>query len=257
MTPEDAAGPLESYAVGSWRVERWARLSSTNDEARRRALDGDAGRLWIVADAQDAGRGRRGRVWESPAGNLYASALLLDPCPTERAAEIGFVAGVAVQRAVADLGAGEARLKWPNDLVADGAKLAGLLCEGITTPQRRFAVSVGVGVNVASSPEGLAYPTTSLTRLTGRSVQASELRSRLALRFEEALTLWARGVGFAALREAWLAKAAGIGGPIRVDDGRQTREGIFAGVDGHGRLMLERGGSVEIVESADLTLISA
>ena len=105
-----------------WRVVRFDAIDSTSDEARRRALAGDPGRLWIVAGEQSAGRGRRGRTWISPKGNLYASALLIDPCPPAIAAQLGFVAGVALARAAEDVGA-EARLKWPNDLVSARRKM--------------------------------------------------------------------------------------------------------------------------------------
>lgn len=254
MTAEAA---LETLILGAWRAELHARLGSTNDRARELAVAGDVGRVWVVADEQLSGRGRHERVWTSPPGNLYASALILDPCPIALGAEIGFVAGVAAQRACADLGVTSARLKWPNDLQVGGAKLAGLLVEGLTTPQRRFAAIVGIGVNVASAPQVPAYPTTSLSQLAGRPITARALFERLAARFEESLGVWARGAGFSAIRESWLAAAAGLGGPIRVNDAKGAREGRFAGLDERGRLKLERDGVMEIIESADLTLISA
>jgi BirA family biotin operon repressor/biotin-[acetyl-CoA-carboxylase] ligase len=239
-----------------WRVERHAALGSTSDEARARALAGDPGHLWILAREQTAGRGRQGRTWNSPPGNLYASALILDPCETEIAPQIGFVAGVALRRAVADLGGGDVALKWPNDLVHDGAKLAGLLVEGLPTPRRRLATIVGFGVNLASSPEGLAYRTTHLAAILGREIAPSALFDRLGRRLDESLAVWARGAGFAAIREAWLASAAGLGGPIRLDGPRGAREGLFAGLDAQGRLLLRIGDTVETIESADLTLMS-
>ena len=98
------ASTLEG-AQQSWRVVRFSTIDSTNEEARRRAHAGDAGRLWIVADEQTAGRGRRGRAWVSPKGNLHASVLMIDPCPTAVASQLGFVAGVALARAARDLGA--------------------------------------------------------------------------------------------------------------------------------------------------------
>jgi BirA family biotin operon repressor/biotin-[acetyl-CoA-carboxylase] ligase len=256
LTAETSAAPLETFVIGTWRVERWASLSSTNDRARTLAIEGEPGRQWILADEQKAGRGRQGRSWSSPPGNLYACALIIDPCPIEVAAEIGFVAGVAAHRAVEDLGVAGVKLKWPNDLVCGGAKLAGLIVEGVTTPARRFATIIGIGINVASSPRYLAYPTTSLAELAGREITVRELFERLASRFDEALAIWGRGSGFFNIREAWLAAAAGIGGPIRVTNPKGAREGIFRGLDARGRLLLERGGAVEIVESADLTLIS-
>ena len=254
MNVEPRTGPFETFTLRDWRVERWAALSSTSDRARELALAGDTGRVWIVADEQLAGRGRQGRAWASPPGNLYVSALLIDPCETEFAPQLGFVAGVAAQRAAADLCV-PARLKWPNDLAVDGAKLAGLLVEGVSLPGRRLAAMVGVGVNVVSSPEGLAYPTTSLTQCAGAPRTARALLERLVPRFDEALAIWGRGAGFARIREAWLATAAGLGGPIRVSNANGAREGRFEGLDARGRLILNRNGVLETIESADITLI--
>jgi len=256
LNVSDAPAQQTSPLAG-WRVERHASLGSTSDEARGRALAGDPGRLWILADEQTAGRGRHGRVWNSPVGNLHASALLLSPCETAIAPQIGFVAGVALRRAVEDLGATGVGLKWPNDLTHDGAKLAGLLVEGVTIPGGQFAASVGIGVNLVTSPRGLAYPTTHLSHLVGRLVAPEELFARLVVRFDEALALWARGDGFAAIREIWLAGAAGLGGAIRVSGPRGAREGVFEGLDPKGRLLLRAGDAIETVESADLTLISS
>ncbi len=142
------AASLDSSLRG-WRVVRYGAIDSTNEEARRRALGGDAGRLWIVADEQTAGRGRRGRVWISPKGNLHASALVIDPCPPVVAAQLGFVAGVALVRAARDLGATDVGLKWPNDLMSQGVKCAGILIEGIGLGGARSACAVGIGVNCA------------------------------------------------------------------------------------------------------------
>ena len=255
MNPPDREAELADLAFDGWRIERHACLGSTSDEARERALASDPGNLWIWADEQTAGRGRHGRVWRSPPGNLHASALIVGPCETEIAPQIGFVAGAALLRAVRDLGGADVWLKWPNDLVSNGAKLAGLLVEGVTSPRHGFAAVVGFGVNLAISPPGLPYPVTSLSRLLGRPVGPEDLFPRLARRFDEALALWARGAGFAAIREEWLASAAGLGGPIHVSGPRGAREGVFEGIDPQGRLLMRSGDSLEIIESADLTLI--
>jgi BirA family transcriptional regulator, biotin operon repressor / biotin---[acetyl-CoA-carboxylase] ligase len=239
-----------------WRVERLANAGSTNDEARRHALAGDPGRLWIVAREQTQGRGRRGRAWTSPPGNLYTSALLIDPSPVAIAAQIGFVAGVALRCAVDDLAAGVAvRLKWPNDLVWRGAKLAGLLVEGVALGDGRLACVVGIGVNCASAPTGLAYPTAHLSEILGRAVASEDLFARLAPRFEEALGLWRHGAGFATIRTLWLAHAAGLGDPIRISDAQGFREGIFNTLDEQGRLVLNSAKGSEIIEAGDLFLI--
>jgi BirA family biotin operon repressor/biotin-[acetyl-CoA-carboxylase] ligase len=240
----------------SWRVERLTSVGSTNDEARRRALDGDPGRLWIVAREQTQGRGRRGRGWASPPGNLYASALLIDPSPVAIASQIGFVAGIALRSALDDLGASpDIRLKWPNDLVWRGAKLAGLLVEGVAVGHGRLACIVGIGVNCASAPAGLAYPTDHLSNIVGCAITADNLFARLAPRFEEALALWRRGAGFPAIRARWLGHAAGLGGPIRVAVAQGHREGIFSDLDAQGRLVLNGANGAETIEAGDLFLV--
>ena len=163
--------------------------------------------MWIVADEQTAGRGRHGRTWVSLTGNLHASALLIDPCPQARSPQLGFVAGVALARAAEDAGAKGRRLKWPNDLVASGAKCAGLLLEGAALPDRRLACVIGVGVNCATAPDGVGYPTAALRRADGQAIAAAELFERLAERFAETLDLWDAGDGFDAVRAEWLKHA--------------------------------------------------
>jgi BirA family biotin operon repressor/biotin-[acetyl-CoA-carboxylase] ligase len=254
LTDAAAAAPRR-FTIQGWRVERYDVLDSTSEEARRRALTGDAGKLWILADQQTAGRGRRGRDWRSPVGNFHGSALLIGPCEVEFAPQIGFVAGVAVHAAVSDLGARDVKLKWPNDLVAGGAKLAGILLEGWSGGQGRFAIAVGIGVNLAMHPEDLPYPATHLSERIGRPVALRECLERLAQRFDEALEVFARGRGFATIRERWLQQAAGLGQPLRAITPSGVREGLFEGLDDRGRLLLRRGDAIETIESADIALL--
>lgn len=254
MNPSDRSPPEPEPRVAGWRVVRLASVGSTNDEARARALAGDPGRLWIVAEEQLQGRGRKGRVWRSPRGNLYSSALLIDPCEAAIAPQIGFVAGAALIAAARDLGVADVAIKWPNDLLWRGAKLSGLLVEGLSTPGRGFACMVGIGINCASAPEGLAYPVADLSRILGRSVSPDEAFASLAARFDEMMRLWARGAGFAAIRARWLEAAAGLGGPVKVALASETREGLFEGLDAGGRLLLRTARGLETVEAADLLL---
>jgi BirA family biotin operon repressor/biotin-[acetyl-CoA-carboxylase] ligase len=239
------------------------RTGSTNDDARARALGGDPGRLWIVAKEQVAGRGRMGRVWSSPPGNLYASALLIDPAPAARLAEIGFVAGVALREAAhdiaADLGANaetaDLRLKWPNDLVFRGAKLAGLLAESMRLDNGGMACVVGFGVNCRHAPEGLSYPTGDLSAILGADAPPERLLSRLVRRFDEALRQWDAGAGFAAIRARWLAGAAGLGGPIRVGRPQGPLTGAFEGIDRNGRLVVRTPDGAATIEAGDVFLL--
>jgi len=242
-------------APEGWRVERHLNLGSTNDEARRLALAGDPGQLWILAGEQSQGRGRLGRQWTSPAGNLYASALLVDPAPVAIAAQLGFVAGIALQGAVAALGASDVKLKWPNDLMHRGAKLAGLLVEGVALGQGRLACIVGIGVNCAQAPAGPSYPVTSLAAALRRPVSPDDLFAELAPRFAQALRLWSAGAGFAGVRAAWLEQAVGLGGPIRIAGPVPPREGLFETLDAQGRLVLRNSDGLETIESGDLVFL--
>jgi BirA family biotin operon repressor/biotin-[acetyl-CoA-carboxylase] ligase len=256
LAEADNAAPRR-YAIQGWRIERFAFLDSTSEEARRRAFAGDPGRLWIVADRQTAGRGRHGRDWRSPPGNFYGSALLIDPCTNADAPLLGFVAGLSAHAAIEDLGGRGVGLKWPNDLVVAGAKLAGILLEGWSLGPQRFAVSIGVGVNLVSHPSDLAYSATDLSALIGRRARAREFLERLAARFDERLQLFARGAGFAAIRAQWLAAAAGLGQPMRATTAAGAREGLFEGLDERGRLLLRTRNAIETIEAADIALLGA
>jgi BirA family transcriptional regulator, biotin operon repressor / biotin---[acetyl-CoA-carboxylase] ligase len=244
---------LDSWHRG-WRVVRFGAIDSTNEEARRRALAGDAGRVWIVADEQTAGRGRRGRVWISPIGNLHASALVIDPCPPAVAAQLGFVAGVALARAARDLGAIDVGLKWPNDLISRGAKSAGILVEGVGLGGGRAAYAVGVGVNCAHAPEGLGYATSCLTQEAGRAIGRDELFERLMERFDEGLVAWRAGQAFDRIRAAWLDCAIGLGERIAIQNDAGNRVGVFEGIDTAGRLLMRSEHGLESIEAADLWL---
>jgi BirA family biotin operon repressor/biotin-[acetyl-CoA-carboxylase] ligase len=241
----------------AWRIVRCDAIDSTNEEARRQALAGDPGRTWVVADEQTAGRGRRGRAWISPRGNLHASALLIDPCPAPIAPQLGFVAGVALARAARDVGAAKVGLKWPNDLLSNGAKCAGILVESAALLSRGVAYVVGVGVNCAQAPEGLGYPTTCLTRANGMAVSPRDLFERLAQRFDETLGEWRAGEAFASIRAAWLDCARGLGGLIVIENGGIKRQGMFEGIDANGRLLIRSSRGLETVEAADLRILPA
>jgi BirA family biotin operon repressor/biotin-[acetyl-CoA-carboxylase] ligase len=248
------AAPRLDDSVGTWRIIRFGAIDSTNEEARRRAHAGESDRIWIVADEQTAGRGRRGRAWISLKGNLHATALLVDPCPPALAPQLGFVAGVALARAAGDVGVADVTLKWPNDLLLSGAKCAGVLVEGVGLEGRRTAYAVGVGVNCAHAPEGLGFATACLRRAGGRAVDAGELFARLAQRFEEALETWRGGRAFDRIRSSWLDFALGLGERVTIDSGAGRREGVFEGIDAGGRLLMRSGHGLERVEAADLRL---
>jgi BirA family biotin operon repressor/biotin-[acetyl-CoA-carboxylase] ligase len=233
---------------------------STSNDALAAACAGDPGRHWFVARTQTAGRGRHGRRWSSPPGNLYASLLLVDPCPPAVAPQLGFVAGLAVHEAVAALTgvcAPRLALKWPNDLLLDGGKVAGLLLEGhFLQPGGAFCVVLGVGVNAATAPEGTPYPTRALGE-AGADVRVEDLFAALSRAVAALYEPWraAQAQGrdaFAAVRQAWLDRAAGIGEPVTLRLPSGERRGLFRDLDVTGRLQLETAAGLELIDAGDL-----
>ena len=241
------------------RIERHASLVSTNDEAMRRAREGHGGGVWIVADEQTGGRGRHARPWNSPPGNLHASLLLINPTPVAQTPELGFVAGVALAHALRQTLCGENRIniKWPNDMLFEGAKVSGLMLEGSTLADGRFAVVIGIGVNCAHHPANLAYAATSLAQIEGHPVSTAEVLARLVNQMSHWLGLYGAGRNFALIREQWLGMAAGLGAPIIVDIGGRKVAGSFTSIDGRGRLIVETPDGPSFVEAGDVFLPGA
>src|SRR5262245_39728035 len=240
------------------RLESHATLGSTNAEAVARARAGTPGPLWITAHRQTAGRGRRGRSWISEPGNLYATLLLSDPAPAEHAAQLSFVASLAVRDAIVVLApalADRAALKWPNDVLIDGAKVAGILLESENADERApatMAVAVGIGVNCAHHPEHTATPATDLAA-AGAPLTAEGLFAALSATLLARLTQWDRSRGFAAIRADWLAHAGGVGQDIRVALPDRDLEGRFETLDSAGHLMLSlRDGGITAIAAGDV-----
>ena len=219
-------------------------LPSTQGEAFAKARAGDGGNLWVSASVQTAGKGRRGRAWSTEPGNLAASLLLIDPAPPAAAATLSFVAGVALHQAAVEsaspAAAARLALKWPNDLLLDRHKVAGILVEGEKLADGRFAVVMGFGVNCASHPEIDGPIPASDFAARGLPVDAAALFAALARSMAAELGRWDRGDGFAAVRSAWLARSLGIGEPIRVNLEGRAVDGRFEDLDPGGRLVLVR-----------------
>lgn len=228
-----------------FRLEAHDSVGSTNAIALERARDGDPGRLWVVSKKQESGRGRRGRVWATPEGNLAATLLLTTGSDLKTVATLGFVAGLALadalnavapgRIAIAADGAGDGQgnrfeLKWPNDVLADGAKMAGILLESSMLDADRFALAIGIGVNVVAHPEDVPYPATSLKAL-GAKCDAETLFLALSDAWTENMRLWNEGQGLEHIRRRWLARAAGLGSQVAVRvDGNVVR-GVFETID--------------------------
>jgi len=219
-------------------------VDSTNDEARRLIERENATEGTLVwARAQRSGRGRRGKHWASPPGNLYLSLVVRPACPPRQAAQLSFVAALALGDALAALvpKPGDIAFKWPNDVLFGGRKVAGILLESSTsTPQRLDWLVVGVGVNVASSPDDTRVVATSL-HAEGCEATAAAVLEGFAHHYLEWSERW-RADGFAPVREAWLRRAAGRGQPVTVDLESEHCSGRFADLDGAGALVVELAG---------------
>lgn len=240
-----------------YRLEVFDTLASTNDQAMRRAREGDAGRLWIVARQQSGGRGRHGRPWSSPPGNLYATLLLIDPAPAAQAPQLGFVMGVSLIRALRRVVPAEPpiTLKWPNDALWQGAKLSGMLLEASVLADGRLACVIGMGVNCASHPDDLAYAATNLSQIGRAWVKVEDVFTAISEEIPATLELWQRSANFAAVRAAWLTYASGLGGPLRVKLSDREITGTFRTIDESGRLLLDTIGGPAIVEAGDVFLV--
>ena len=228
---------------------------STSNEVEVRAQAGASEGLLVWARQQTKGRGRQGRHWESPSGNLYCSLLLRPEVETAKAAELGFVAGVAVRDCVASLFSKEqtVRCKWPNDILVGQSKIAGILLEA-TVQERGTRVIVGIGVNLVNHPLETSYPATDLRSQGAATADPARVLERLAgslLRWRE---VWLTE-GFGAIRRTWLEHAAGLGEDISVRLPDQTLVGKFESIDERGALeLLLPGGEMHIVTAGDVFL---
>lgn len=235
-----------------YRLDAHESVGSTNALALDHARGGDRGKLWVVSARQESGRGRRGRVWATPAGNLAATLLLTFSGDLKNAATLGFVAGLALADALdsvvaetniaigLDGGGGTGNrfeLKWPNDVLSGRAKLAGILLESTLVGHDHAAVAIGIGVNVVTHPEGLPYPATSL-RALGATCDAQGLFVALSDAWSANYRLWDDGSGLAAIRARWLARAAGLGGDVAVKVDGDIVRGVFETIDEECRFVI-------------------
>lgn len=243
----DAAGAAGFSLVSLESVD------STNRLALDLAEQAGANRTWVLSEVQRAGRGRHGREWVSPIGNLYASLLLVSPCPVEDTPKLGFVAGLALAETVRKLApASDVRLKWPNDLLVGEAKLAGILLEGRMMGNKQ-AVAIGMGLNIKSAPDLPGRKATSLDAL-GLGVDRRDVFRLLSVEMTTALAAFAGGAGFYAIRDAWSRLSLAPGTALTVKLPAGDRAGRFAGIDTRGRLMLDTADGLVHVEAGDVFL---
>jgi BirA family transcriptional regulator, biotin operon repressor / biotin---[acetyl-CoA-carboxylase] ligase len=271
-------------------ILKLATVDSTNSEALRQWQAGRREALWIISDEQTAGRGRENRNWVSRPGNLYASLLLPLAVPPAAVPQLSLIAAVAMHETIAHFCEGaNVTLKWPNDCLVNGAKIAGILIESLSaSPQ---AVCIGMGINVAHAPDAAIYPTTCVvsfakqpvcshlpqelslprrresgpsggeivesldSRLRGNddTVDVGSVFQHLSTNISDWLTTWNNGQNFREIRRAWCERSIALGRSMQVRNGNQTVTGLFIGLGDNGELLLQGpGGHIEHIYAGDV-----
>lgn len=235
--------------MGLFSVTHHKMIGSTNDEARRLAAAGAPHGTAVHADEQSSGRGRLSHTWFSPPGNLYISILLRTGQAPSRTAELSFVTALAVADTVDALlpQTVRATLKWPNDVLVNGAKIAGILLEQVND-----ATIIGIGLNVLQAPSNIAYKAATLVACGGIA-SVDEARDILLDRLARHLEVWSRD-GFAPVREQWLRRSYPIGAKIRANTGGESVAGAFAGMDADGALLLDTPFGRRRITAGDIAL---
>jgi BirA family biotin operon repressor/biotin-[acetyl-CoA-carboxylase] ligase len=234
--PHRRSGP----SLADYRHEALDDVDSTNTVAMERGRAGDPGRLWITARRQLGGRGRRGRVWVSEAGNLYASLLLVDPAPIEALSSLPMAVALALHRAIVSelpWAGDRIAIKWPNDVLIDERKVSGILIETENLGDGRQAVVIGCGVNIAHRPDNPLYPTITLAE-AGSTASPETLFAHLMREMAGVLDLWDRGQGIAAVVSGWKQSVHGLGRQITVNFPDRSISGTFSAIEDDGLLQL-------------------
>jgi len=235
-----------------YELKEFTEIDSTNEEARRRAMAAEPGPIWLRADVQTKGRGRRGREWISPKGNLFATLMIRPQLTAPEAARLSFAAALSVADFLdAYVDPQRIKLKWPNDVQLDGAKVCGILLESSAHADGTVDwLAVGVGINLANHPQLDVPKTIALADVTEPPLP-SEALNHLAPAFSKWLAAY-EAAGFRALRESWLARARGLGEALIVRLPREELQGRFAGIDEEGALLLETGEGLREITAGEV-----
>jgi BirA family transcriptional regulator, biotin operon repressor / biotin---[acetyl-CoA-carboxylase] ligase len=236
--------------VIAFDIKHFDSVGSTSDEAMRLAAEGVPHGTVVHADEQTMGRGRFSRRWFSPPGNLYLSIILRLDIPAARSVEIGFVAALAVADAIDAMLPPQVRatVKWPNDVLVNDGKIAGILME-----QADDALILGIGVNVLHEPDRVSYKVSTIVGCGGLAA-VDDTRARLLTALAERLDVWQRD-GFAPVRTAWLARAHPPGSPIRISVGDRAIVGRFTDLAHDGALVVETADGPVRVVAGDVALM--
>jgi BirA family biotin operon repressor/biotin-[acetyl-CoA-carboxylase] ligase len=243
---------------GAARIIRVDETGSTNADVMRLALRGEDLPLWVIAGEQTAGRGRAGRAWVSPKGNLYASVAFCCTASMEKAGQLSLVAGISLFdaiRATTDLAPDAGlRLKWPNDILMGTDKMGGILVESTSARgSPGFLAIIGFGLNVTSAPDDLGRATTCLGRHAAAPAPDA-LHTALADQCRHWLDIWTDAENFAAIRQAWMERAGAPGELMTVNSTDGPLSGTYQGLSDTGALLIEIDGALREINHGDVTL---
>ncbi len=259
LTVDELAPGLSTLRIGC-RIVSVPETGSTNQLAFQLADEGAADGTAVIAETQTGGRGRLGRRWESPpAVNLYCSVIIRPPIPPMHASQLTFLSAVAVSRAIEKSTGLGPRIKWPNDVLVNDRKIAGLLNEMNAETDTIHFVVLGIGVNInmerGQFPEGLRQPATSLLLESGKTVDRREFTRVLLSELDNLYDDYLRN-GFAGIRDEWLARSMLDGKRVRVSFGEGETTGEVAGIDNDGALLIKgSSGNIERVLAGDVTML--
>ena len=226
-----------------WKLEKYKEVSSTNDIAKDKSVCAD--NLVIIADVQYMGRGRRGNKWLSQKGNLFFSQMFT---AKTKVSDLAFVSSLSLVEAIKNIcNIDNVSIKWPNDILIDEKKVAGILIEQSDNEK----VIVGIGVNICKHPkeQDSSYPTTDIMSYSNK-INKKDLLKKYLSYFDENYALCLNNFGL--IRDKWLQYAVKLNEKIKVKRKEQTDEGIFKGIDEHGLLLLEQKGKIIKISSAEV-----
>ena len=241
---------MKKQKIEGWLWQEFDELQSTNDKAKELVEQGDNDELWVVtAKRQTEGRGRLGRKWQGFEGNLFMSLAM--PADWANLNIYVFMSSLTLFNIINKLKFNinvKLELKWPNDVLLNGAKISGILLEKAA----RDYLIVGVGVNVKASPQPgeTPYQTTNLAAC-GFDIDRLELLRYYLAEWNHNLEIW-KQQGAAVIKDMWLKNAKGLNEEITVNLGKRIENGIFVGVDDNGALLLKQGENVMKILAGDI-----
>jgi BirA family transcriptional regulator, biotin operon repressor / biotin---[acetyl-CoA-carboxylase] ligase len=259
LLPEEIMSGLDTSRIGN-KILRLDNIGSTNNEAFKLAEEGAEEGTVVIADTQNKGKGRLGREWLSPPGvNIYCSVILRPPILPVSAYQLTFLSAVAVARAVEQTVPLQPRIKWPNDILLNGRKIAGLLNEMSAETEKVNFVILGIGVNLNMNtkqfPDNLRHPASSLMIESGIEVERKAFFKTLIKELDILYDCYLR-YGDGPVREEWIQRCDMLGKSVSVSGSGALISGVVTGVDDHGALLVRLpDGSVEQVLSGDVTLV--